>query len=118
MNKFYNKHYIVVDGQGRISDTWSDGPHQEKDTTNAICINEHGGYQFRLKPDGEENPTLYTFDGIALYKWDEESVKERTEEEIEADRSAIPKPPPTTEEDLMQMAVDHELRLTLFELWA
>lgn len=112
----YNRHYITVDDAGRIIDGWSDGPHQRKDATGAVCINENGGYQFRLFQDGEENPFLYTFDGIPLYWWDGENVQQRTEEEIEGDRSAIPTPPPTMEEDLMQMTVDHELRLTMLEL--
>lgn len=113
---FYNRHYISVDDYGYITDGWSDGPHPEKDAANAVCINEEGGYQFRLCPDGEENPPLRTSDGIPLYKWDGEAVQERTEEEIEADRAAIPVPPPTPEEDLMEMALDHELRLTMLEL--
>ena len=86
MNEFYNKHYITLDSQGRIMDGWSDGPHRDRDATNAICINEQGGYQFRLSPDGEENPPLYTMDGIPLYRWDGEKVVPRTEKEIAADR--------------------------------
>lgn len=116
MNTYYNKHYITADQSDRITDGWSDGPHPEKDTTGAICINEQGGYQFRLFQGGEENQRLYTMEGIPLYKWDGKSVQQRMEEEIEAERLAIPKPPPTTEEDLMQMVVDHELRLTMLEL--
>lgn len=100
MQEFYNKHYITVDTRGRITDGWSDGPHPDRDTTGAICINEQGGYQFRLSPDGEENPTLYTMDGIPLYKWDGEAVQARTEEEIAADRAAIPVPPPSPQEQL------------------
>jgi len=82
----YNRNYITTDEQGCIVDGWSDGPHPERDTTSAICINEQGGYQFRLEPNGEENPPLYTMDGIPLYKWDREQVIQRTEEEIAADR--------------------------------
>lgn len=85
----YNKHYIKTDDRGRITDGWSDGPRRDRDTTGAICINERGGYQFRLLVAGqpsEENPPLYTMDGIALYKWDGESVVARSEEEIAADR--------------------------------
>ena len=100
MNGFYSKHYVTTDGQGRIIDGWSDGPRPDRDTTNAICINEQGGYQFRLFPDGEENPPLYTMDGIPLYRWDGESVIPRTEEEIEADRTAMPEPPPSVQEQL------------------
>lgn len=100
MNIFYNKHYIATDTKGRITDGWSDGPHRGRDTTNAICINNQGGYQFRLFPSGEENPPLYTMDGIPLYRWDGESVQERTEDDIAADRAAIPAPPPSAQEQL------------------
>lgn len=34
MNKLYSNHYIIVDEQNRITFGWSDGPRQEKDTTN------------------------------------------------------------------------------------
>jgi len=97
---FYNRHYISIDDQGRITDGWSDGPCPERDTAGAICINEKGGYQFRLFPGGEENPPVYTMDGIPLYKWDGEKAVRRTGEEIEADRAAIPAPPPSEQERL------------------
>lgn len=100
MDEFYNRHYITTDAQGCIVSGWSDGPHPDRDTTNAICINNQGGYQFRLFPSGEENPPLYTMDGIPLYRWDGESVQERTEDDIAADRAAIPAPPPSAQEQL------------------
>ncbi len=100
MDEFYNKHYITTDAQSRIVSGWSDGPHPDRDTSGAICINEQGGYQFRLFPGGEENPPLYTMDGIPLYKWDGEQAIPRTEEEIAADRAAIPEPPPSPQEQL------------------
>lgn len=81
-----NKHYINVDDQGRITSGWSDGPNPDRDTTQAICVNDQGGYQFRLTPDGEENPPLYTMDGIPLYRYDDGQIVPRTEEEIAADR--------------------------------
>lgn len=91
----YCRHYIISDARGLIADGWSDGPHPERDTSEAICINEQGDYQFRLFSDGEENPMLYTMDGIPLYRWDGEQVIPRAGEEIEADRAAIPAPEPT-----------------------
>ena len=100
---FYNKHYITVDDQGRITDGWSDGPRRDKPTEGAICINDRGGYQFRLiidKKETEENPPLWTMDGIPLYKYVDGAVQERTEEEIEADRALIPPPPPSETEKL------------------
>lgn len=100
MDMYYNKHYITVDTQSRITNGWSDGPNGERDTTDAICINEQGEYQFRLYPNGEENPALYNMDGIPLYRWDGQAVQPRTEEEIAADRAAIPAPPPSEMERL------------------
>ena len=91
LQEFYNKHYITVDERGRVVDGWSDGAHPDQDSSEAVCINEQGGYQFRLAPDGEENPTLYDWDGmIPLYRWDGAEVVQRTAEEIEADRAAAP----------------------------
>lgn len=94
MNEFYAKHYIATDDRSRITGGWSDGPCPDRDTTDAICINEQGGYQFRLAPGGEENPALRTIDGIPLYKWNGVKAAPRTEAEIAADRAATPDPPP------------------------
>lgn len=88
---FYNQHFIEVDEQNRIVKGWSDAFAPA--TENSIVINEQGGYQFRLFLNGEENPSLYTWDMVPLYKWDGEQVVARGEDEIEADRAAIPKPP-------------------------
>lgn len=100
MNAFYNKHYIKTDAQGCITAGWSDGPHPERDTADAICINEKGGYQFRLTADGEENPYLCTADGIPLYRWDGQAVQPRGEAEIAADIASLPPPAPTALERL------------------
>lgn len=95
-----HKHYITTDSRGRITAGWSDGPHQGRDTTDAICISEEASYQFRLAPGGEENPPLYTMDSIPLYRWDGEAAIPRTEEEIAADRTSKPAPPPSAQEQL------------------
>ena len=109
MQNYYNKHYIAVRPDGAITDAWSDGPHPEKDTTNAVCINEQGGYQLRFclyypnlncHIQTEENPPIYTMDGIPLYRWDGSHVITRRDKEIEADRAAIPAPPPSPQEQL------------------
>ena len=102
MGEFYNKHYITIDDQGRVTDGWSDGPHPDRDTTDAICINEQGGYQFRLYPGGEENPPLHTMDGIPLYKWDGEKVVARTKDEIEMD--SIPPLPQLQPQKLAELS--------------
>ena len=84
MSIYYNRYYITTDSQGCITAGWSDGPHRDRDTSAAICICAEGGYQFRLTPMGEENPPLYTMDGLPLYRWDGEAVIQRTEAEIAA----------------------------------
>jgi len=107
----YNRHYISIDAQNRIVDIWSDGPNPDRDTTEAICINDKGNYQFRLAYSisfaegspvfvSEENPQIFTDDGIPLYIWNGKVAVMRTEEEIAADRTAIPEPPPSEMERL------------------
>lgn len=100
MNTNDIRHYIAIDAQGRITSGWSDGPQRDRDTTGAVCINEAGGYQFRLHPGGEENPALHTEDGIPLYRWDGGRVVRRSEEEVQADRAALPAPAPSEQERL------------------
>lgn len=99
----HNSHFIIL-SDSKIVDTWSSALYPDRDISNAICINENGSYQFRLFPDGEENPNLFTEDMIPLYKWDGEKVVSRAEEEIEADRAEIianqPAPEPTEVEKL------------------
>lgn len=111
----YNRHYIIIDDRSRITDRWSDGPHPDRDTFNAICINEQGGYQFRLIHGGEENPPLYTMDGIPLYKYVNGEVLPRAEEEIAADLAAIPLLPPTAQEETDVALLDLDYRITLKE---
>lgn len=89
-----NRHYILIDDQSRIIDGWSDGPGSGKDIAGSILLTEQGGYQFRLYPDGEENPALMDAAGIPLYKWDGAYPVRRTSAEIEADRAALPVPEP------------------------
>lgn len=79
----YNKHYVRLDNTGRIIEGFSDAFEQPQ--KGDICINEQGGYQFRLTPGGTENPMLVDYDGIPLYKYVDGAVTARTPEEIAAD---------------------------------
>lgn len=94
MEEMYNRHYIKLDDQNRITDGWSDGPHPRRDTAGRICIDEKGGYQFRITPNGEENPELIEGHGIPLYSWDGYRVVKRTAEEVAEDIAALPVPAP------------------------
>ena len=53
---------------------------------------------------------LYTMDGIPRYKWDGTQAVERTEDELEADRAAIPdsKPSKTVEARLTALEAEAE----------
>lgn len=72
--KFYNKHYITINSSNHIISGWSSGPHPEIDISDAICINEEAGYQFRLYPDGAENPNLFDNEGFPLYKYEDGEI--------------------------------------------
>ena len=87
-----NRHYITVGENGCILNGFSDAFCQP--TVTDICINEQGGYQFRLRPGGEENPLLFGEGMIPLYKWDGNAVQRRSQAEIDADISALPAPGP------------------------
>lgn len=59
---------------------------------------------------------IYTEDGIPRYKLVDGQPVERTEEELEADRAAMPKPGPRAEDVTLDMLADHEERLCMLEL--
>lgn len=85
---FYNKHYIRTREDDCIVGGFSDAFREpiEED----ICINKQGGYQFRLFPNGEENPSLFDWNGmIPLYKWKNGEVFKRTTEEVKAEQTTI-----------------------------
>lgn len=109
---FYNKHYITVDDQNRIVNGFSDAFRQPTETD--ICINEQGGYQFRLFPGGEENPPLHEWQHmIPLYKYENGEIVKRTEEEIEADIAALPTPEEQpTQLDMIEAQVAYTAMMT------
>ena len=98
MDMFY-KHYIEVDTENRIISGWSDGIQPDKDASDAICINDLGGYQFRLRHDGEENTALYTTDFIPRWKFEDGKPVLRSEEEIAADRAVRDKKTPAEQRE-------------------
>ena len=100
MEQFYNRHYITIDNKTCITDGFSDAFKQPKETD--ICINEQGGYQFRLFPRGEENPSLFDEYGVPRYKYADGAVIKRTAVEMEADRPVIT-PITTDKERIMEL---------------
>lgn len=96
----YYQHYVTVRDDGVIIDGWSNGPCPEKDTKDAICIDDKGTYHFQLYRNGEVNPPIRDEDGFFLYRWDGSRIVNRQEDEIEAERRSIPLSIPTKEEQL------------------
>ncbi len=91
--------YAKVDGGGRIVD----GPQSSiflLDPNGWTQIDEGEGDRYaHAQGNYLPGPTL-TEEGIPCYQWDGEKVVERTTEEIEEDRAALPSPEPTLEEKL------------------
>jgi len=126
MNLFYNNHYIRTDTSMNIIEGWSNGPYNNRQVIeDDILLTDKGSYQFRLFPNGEENPLLYTFDHIPMYKWDGSSVVKRTEEEIAEDRAAIEadrqkaeaeRIANATETVLLEMVAEQEERICMLEM--
>ena len=91
MDILYNNHYIRTDTNNLIIYGFSDAFHQPE--PNDICIDDQGGYQFRLFPGGEENPSLRDEYGVPLYKHADGEITARSQEELEADRPEPMDPP-------------------------
>lgn len=108
MNEWYNRHYIAIDENGKIIGGFSDAFEQPE--AGNICINERGETQFRLFPDGEENPSLVNADGIHLYTWDGKAVRETTQDERAAEKAEMeasaPMPVPSSTDILGQQVAE------------
>ena len=103
--------YIKVDEQGRI--VRCEGEYTlPSDLTDWILIEEGQPCdrlnlaQSRYFPGG-----LYTMDGIHRYRWDGEKAVLRSEEELEADRDAIPEPEPSGALESRVAALEEENHL-------
>lgn len=98
MDATYNKHYIRVDAEERVVIGFSDAFATPQDGD--ICINEQDGYQFRLFPNGEENPLLTDTTGAHLWRWEKGVIRAATPDELETERAEFlqPSTPPTLDQ--------------------
>ena len=112
MMEYYNKHYIrVVDGI--VTKGFSDAFETPLDTD--ICINEKGGRHFEL--NGVINPPLFNTNFCHLYRYENDTLRKATEEELEAEyKSNYVEPEPTEAEIALELLADHEYRLCMMEL--
>lgn len=89
--------YILTDSKNRIIRI--EGEYTlPSDLTDWILVDEGDGDKYNLAQTHYLEKGLMTDDGIYQYKYENEEVVERTEEEIEADREAIPITPTPMEQ--------------------
>ena len=108
-----SKVYIQTDDQGRIL-RCEGGYTTPADLAGWLEIDGGDGDRSNLCQSHYFDGGLYTMDGIPRYKWDCSKAILRTDEELEADRAALPNPEPTTiearvsalEADAAQAALD------------
>lgn len=101
MDEFKSKVYVYTDEKSRI--ICCEGGYtigNVKDFTGWTLIDEGNGDRYNLCQSHYFEGGLYTEDGIPRYKLVDGKAQERTEDEIAADRAAIPAPPPTAQEQL------------------
>lgn len=87
--------YIQTDEQGRI--TRCEGEYTlPSDLSGWLLIDEGEPCDKRNLAQSHYFPGgLYTMDGVPRYRWDGSAAVLRTDEEMEADRAAIPDPKPS-----------------------
>lgn len=89
--------YVQTDERGRITAVNSSA-FVSADW--GMEIDQGYGDQYHHAQGNYFSQPIYTDDGIPRYKLEDGSPVERTEEEIAADRAAIPAPAPTAQEQL------------------
>lgn len=104
-----SKVYIQVDSDGRIL-RCEGGYTTPVDLAGWQEIDEGNGDRYNLCQSHYFDGGLYTMDGIPRYRWGGSMAVLRTEEEMEADRAAIPDPKPskTVEDRLTALEAEAE----------
>lgn len=102
-----SKVYIQTDAEGRIV-RCEGGYTTPTDLTDLAYIDEGTGDRYNLCQGNYFPGGLYTMDGIPRYRWDGEKTALRSEDELEADREALPKPSPSTTIEARLTALEAE----------
>lgn len=97
MEEITSKVYVMTDNQSRITRI-EGGYTTPADLTGWTEIDEGTGDRYNLCQSHYFGGGLYTIDGVPRYKLRDGKAVERTEEEVAADRAALPEPEPTTDE--------------------
>ena len=99
MSMYKSKVYVLTDENGRITRI-EGGYTTPEDLTGWTEIDEGTGDRYNLCQTHYFDGCIYTADGIPRYRLEDGKPVERTEEEIAADRAAMPGPAPTDTEVL------------------
>ena len=102
-----SKVYIQTDTDGRIL-RCEGGYTTPSDLTDWTEIDEGTGDRYNLCQSHYFDGGLYTMDGIPRYRWDGTQAVERNDEEMEADRAAIPEPKPSKTVEARLTALEAE----------
>ena len=102
-----SKVYIQTDTEGRII-RCEGGCTTPADLTGWIEIDEGTGDKYNLCQSHYFEGGLYIMDGIPRYRWDGSAAVLRTDEELEADRAAIPDPKPSKTVEARLTALEAE----------
>ena len=107
MEELQSKVYIQTDIAGRIV-RCEGGYTTPADLTGWIEIDAGTGDKYNLCQSHYFEGGLYTMDGIPRYRWDGSAAVLRTDEELEADRAAIPEPKPSKTVEARLTALEAE----------
>ena len=102
-----SKVYIQTDAEGRVL-RCEGGYTTPVDLTDWTYIDEGIGDRYNLCQGNYFQGGLYTMDGIPRYRWDGYAAVQRTDEEMEADRAAIPDPKPSKTVEARLTALEAE----------
>ena len=106
--------FILLDDNNRV--TRIEGEYTlPQDLTDWIQIDEGYGDKYNLAQTHYLDKPLMTDDGIFQYKYENDKVVERTAEEIEADREAVPIVPTQMEQLESQVFYTAVMTDTLLE---
>lgn len=101
---YKSKVYVLTDENGRITRI-EGGYTTPEDLTGWVQIDEGTGDRYNLCQTHYFPDSIYTQDGVPRYKLRDGKAVERTEEEIAADRAALPAPYPTAEDRISALEI-------------
>lgn len=101
-----SKVYVLLDGDRIVR--CEGGYTTPSDLTDWTEIDEGTGDRYNLCQSHYFDGGLYTMDGIPRYHWDGSAAVLRTDEEMEADRAAIPEPKPSKTVETRLTALEAE----------